>query len=362
MEFALSESERLVQESVQRLLSNVATLDRVQSHTREETAWAQDIWLGMSELGIPGLLVPEDYEGLGLSQLHAALVAEMLGRHVTPVPFVASLVMAPLAIIGCASPAQRRDWLPALASGALKVGVALSTQAAGKREEAQLACVDGRLNGRALFVLDSSSADVFVVADRATALYWVDGRALGLTRQGLRTVDATRSVGELIFADVAAEPLPEGDSERILQRMINAGRVMLAADTLGAAQRMLELAVAYAADRVQFGRPIGSFQAIKHLCAEMAAELEPARSLVWYAGYALDECSDESDLMAAHAKAHLAEVGAFVARSATEVHGGIGFTELLGLHLWFKRINANRQLLGSPSRLRNVAAQIQGLH
>jgi alkylation response protein AidB-like acyl-CoA dehydrogenase len=138
-------------------------------------------------------------------------------------------------------------------------------------------------------------------------------------------------------------------------------RVLLAADLLGCCDRALELALAYAMQRRQFDRPIASFQAVKHLCAEMAAELEPARALVWYAAYAFDNAPDEAPLMAAHAKAHLAEIGRFIARTSTEVHGGIGMTDLLGLHYWFKRIGLNRQLLGSPERLREEAARVQAL-
>jgi alkylation response protein AidB-like acyl-CoA dehydrogenase len=146
-----------------------------------------------------------------------------------------------------------------------------------------------------------------------------------------------------------------------LDRLRDAAWIVLAAETLGASQAMLDKAVAYAKERKQFGRVIGSFQAVKHLCAEMAAELEPARALVWYAAYAFDQGLDEAPLMAAHAKAHLSEVGRFVARTATEVHGGIGMTDLLGLHYWFKRIGQNRQLLGGPERVREIAARLQGL-
>jgi alkylation response protein AidB-like acyl-CoA dehydrogenase len=123
---------------------------------------------------------------------------------------------------------------------------------------------------------------------------------------------------------------------------------------------MIEKAVAYALERKQFGRAIGSFQAVKHLCAEMAAELEPCRSLVWYAAHAVDEFPAEAALMACHAKAHLSEVGQFVARSSIEVHGGMGFTDELGLHHWFKRIGVNRQLLGGPEQLRQEAGRLQG--
>ena len=143
--------------------------------------------------------------------------------------------------------------------------------------------------------------------------------------------------------------------------MVDAGRVMLAADTLGAAQNMLDQAVEYSKQREQFNRPIGSFQAVKHMCAEMAASLEPCRSLVWYAAHAADEIPAEAALYACHAKAHLAEVGTFVAKTATEVHGGMGFTDLLGLHYWFKRIGFNRQLLRAPELVRDEAARIQQL-
>jgi alkylation response protein AidB-like acyl-CoA dehydrogenase len=142
--------------------------------------------------------------------------------------------------------------------------------------------------------------------------------------------------------------------------VLNAGRIMLAADTLGAAQSMLDKAVAFAKQRSQFGRVIGSFQAVKHTLADLATALEPCRALVWYAAYAQDALPEEARIAALHAKAHLDEVGREVARLTTEVHGGMGFTDLLGLHYWYKRIATNRQLLGTPERCRHEAAQLQG--
>ena len=174
----------------------------------------------------------------------------------------------------------------------------------------------------------------------------------------MSSLDASRRLTELTFEATPAEPLASNDA---LTRLRDAAWVMLAADTLGACQTMLDKAVAYAKERKQFGRTIGSFQAVKHLCAEMAAELEPARALVWYAAYAFDHEPGEASLMAAHAKAHTSEIGRFIARTSTEVHGGIGMTDLLGLHYWFKRIGQNRQLLGGPERVREIAAKLQGL-
>ena len=223
-----------------------------------------------------------------------------------------------------------------------------------------MTAADGRLTGSALFVIDEAEAELIVVADRTGALHLVEAAAAGLTRGALTTIDHTRRFGELRFENAPAEPLAR-DNGGALTRLRDAAWIMLAADTLGAAQVMLDRAVAYAKERQQFGRVIGSFQAVKHLCAEMAAEIEPARALVWYAAYAYDHAPDEASVVAAHAKAHLSEIGRFVARTATEVHGGIGFTDTLGLHYAFKRIGLNRQLLGGPERVRQLAAEMQGL-
>jgi alkylation response protein AidB-like acyl-CoA dehydrogenase len=146
-----------------------------------------------------------------------------------------------------------------------------------------------------------------------------------------------------------------------LPRIVDAARLILASDLLGAAWKMLDQAVDYAKTRQQFGRPIGSFQAVKHMCAEMAAELEPGRALVWYAGYALDEELPDATFCCLHAKSYLAEAARFVARKATEVHGGIGITDELGLHYWLKRIGWSYHAFGSPGRLREEAAIVQGL-
>jgi alkylation response protein AidB-like acyl-CoA dehydrogenase len=337
MEFGLTSDQAMMQESVGRTLERVSPLDAVRKGANAFDA--------LLELGVPGILIPEREGGLGLTLLDAALVAEQLGRHVARAPFVASAVMAPLALAGT-------PYLRKLASGGIKAGVAVSEHAAGARDGAAITARNGRLSGKSLFALDADGADIFVVADTYGDLHLVERRDVAIT--ALPTIDATRAVAEVALENAPAEKLTGS-----LERMIDAGRVVLAADTLGAGQRMLEKAVAYAKERKQFGRVIGSFQAVKHMCAEMAAELEPGRALVWYAAYAFDARPEESRRLAAHAKAHLSEIGTFVARTATEVHGGMGFTDLLGLHYWFKRIGFNRQVLGGPERLRDEAARAQ---
>ena len=275
----------MMQDSIDRTLERVSSLQRVRKAAKEP--FAHDVFDALVELGVPGILIPEKFGGLGLTLLDAALAAEMLGKHVAPVPFVASAVMAPLALIGAGSDAQKAEWLPKLARGEV-IGVAVSEHASGAREKAQVTARNGKLSGKALFVLDFNGADIFIVADKFGDLHLVDAKAKGLEKTLLTTIDATRAIGELNFDNVEAEPLTGGNAPATLDRMIDAGRIMLAADTLGAGERMIEKAVAYAKERKQFGRVIGSFQAVKHMCAEMAAELEPCRALIWYAAYGFD--------------------------------------------------------------------------
>ncbi len=359
MEFGLSEEQVLLQDSVNRYLRTSAGLERSREFATGSDMRAKDVITGLAELGVTGLVIGETQGGVGLSLLDAALVAEALGHHVTAAPFIGSSVLVPLALQQAGSAAQQARWLPGIASGELTASIALAEQT-GAREGAGVDCKDGRLHGRSLFALDFA-ADVHVVADRKQRLYIVAANARGLTARRLATVDATRPTGELTFDGVEAELLEGSKDAAVVRRLIDVGRVMLAADTLGAAQNMLNQAVAYAQTREQFGRAIGSFQAVKHMCAEMAASLEPCRALVWYAAYALDALPDEATVTACHAKAHISEVGTFVAKTATEVHGGMGFTDLVGLHYWFKRIGFNRQMLGSPESVREDAARAQAL-
>jgi alkylation response protein AidB-like acyl-CoA dehydrogenase len=360
MEFGLSEQQEYLRETVTRLLGDHAGLDRARRFVDGGEQRAADLWQELTALGVPGLLIDEAHGGVGLSLLDAATVAQCLGAAIAPVPFVATAVLAPRALARAGSAAQRDEWLPQLAAGTKIVGAALTEVGSGIREGAGVTASAGKLNGRAMFVVDFE-ADAYLVADAARRLHLVAADAAGLTRRRLPTIDGTRPVGELVFAETAAEPLPGSDDPTVVADLLDVGRVMLAADSLGAAGEMLDRAVAYSLERKQFERPIGSFQAVKHMCAEMAAELEPCQALVWYAAHALEAMPDEAPTTACLTKAHVAEVGKFVAKTATEVHGGMGFTDLLGLHYWFKRIGLDRQLLGTPERLRAEAARRQHL-
>jgi alkylation response protein AidB-like acyl-CoA dehydrogenase len=358
MDFSLTPDQKMMQESLVRTLAAASPLDRVRTFAGDLSDKGGDVWKALADFGLAGIVIPEEHGGLGLTMLDAALASEALGAAVAPVPFL-GVVLGPLALLRGGTAAQQADWLPKLASGEVLASAAISEPIAGARDGAGVTVKGGKLSGKALFVPGGMAAGLLIVADTAGGLHLVNGDAAGLTRTLMPGIDETRRLAELTFDGVVAEPL--GGGPGLLTALRDAGWVLVAADTLGAAQVMLDKAVDYAKERRQFGRVIGSFQAVKHLCAEMAAELEPCRALVWYAAYAFDSAPAEASLMAAHAKALTSEVGRFVARTSTEVHGGMGITDLLGLHFWFKRIGLNRQLLGGPERVREIAARLQGL-
>jgi len=357
MDFGLSEEQSLLEASVRGFLGDHVPIERVRELREKDCPNDRSIWSGLAELGVTGVLVPEAQGGSAMSLLDAALVSQALGHAATPAPFLASAVMAPVALREFdAAPAS--DWLEGIAGGELVVGVA-ATELFSVREAAGVALDSGVLRGKAMMAVDACGADLVLVATDPEQLAVVRADARGLETTRLRTIDATRCTAELVFDGVAPEAVFEGAGAPIA-RMLDAGRVALAADALGACESMVEQAVAYARERKQFDRVIGSFQAVKHMCAEMIAEVEPARSLLWYAAHSFDAIPSEAPLMSCHVLAHVGEIGREIASVATQVHGGIGWTDEQNLHFWFKRIGNARHLLGGPEWLRDRAARLQG--
>ena len=358
MDFGLSQEQQMLRDAVARCLADTCPLEHVRECSERDNPVSDKVLDALQGLGIPGMMIPEEHGGLGMTLLDAALVAEQLAYAVAPVSFLASHVLAPLALSEAGSEDQKVRWLPKIASGEAHISVAIS-ETVEARDGAGVTCRGGKLDGTALFALDFAGADAFLVTDTTGRLHLVPANASGLEKIPLMTIDRTRSVGELRFAQVTAEPLAD-DSGFTAGRLRDAGRILLAADSLGAGQAMIEKAVDYSGQREQFGRLIGSFQAVKHMCAEMAAHHEPCRSLIWYAAYAYEAMPEDVSLAACQAKSHTGDVHRFVARTSTEVHGGMGFTDLVGLHYWFKRIGFDRQVLGGPESARAEAAVLQG--
>ncbi len=359
MYFGLSEEQKSLEENINRFLADNASLDIIKAVANGEEDKAQSVHQGILDLGLSGLVIPEEYGGLELDMLFATVVAAALGSGTAPVPYAGSYVMAPLAINLAGSDDQKNQWLPKIAGGECVVGVGLS-EYVGAREDAGIEFLNGKLSGRSLFLIDGKNADAYLLANKSGELFLVEASAPGIEVIELTTVDKTRSSIELILKNVDADLLSGSDDRSIIEKVLDAGRIILAADTVGAAQVMLDKSVAYSLERKQFGRLIGSFQAVKHMCAEMAAELEPCHSMIWHAAHCFDNVPEEARLMACQTKAHISEVGQQISKTATEVHGGMGFTDELGLHYWFKRIGLNRQLLGSPELIREEAGRLQG--
>lgn len=358
MDFGLSQDQNLIAETARAFLADNVGIERVRELRSAGTWNDRSIWQELAGLGLTGILVPEAAGGADLSLLDASLVAQAMGFAATPQPYLSSAVMAPVALRELGG-VQAEAWLGELARGEIFFGLAI-TELWARREGAGVRLEDGRLHGKAMMAWDAIGGDRILVALDASSLAVVTGDAAGLRKERLRTIDVTRCTSELVFEGVEPEAV-YSEAGQAIDQMLRAGRIALAADSLGACEAMIGQAVAYSLERKQFNRVIGSFQAVKHMCAEMIAELEPARSLVWYAAHSFDAMPDEAPLLACHALAHLSEIGHEIASVSTQVHGGTGWTDEQNLHFWFKRLGAARHQLGGPEYLRRLAAELQGL-
>jgi alkylation response protein AidB-like acyl-CoA dehydrogenase len=331
MDFALSEEQELLQETVRSYVEKECPAALARQIFDGDRRLAAKLWQGLVEIGVAGLVVPEKLGGAGLALLDLALVAEELGRGVVPVPFLGH-ALATLALAQGGSPAQQERWLPKLAAGEALGAVAL-----------------GEL------VPDAEGASVFVAARADGALALVEAKAAGVTIAPVASNDRGRPLARVLIPAGAGEALPRGN----LSRLRDAALVLLAADAFGAAHRLIRMTVDYTKTRQQFGQPIAQFQALKHQLANMAVEVDPARGLWWYAAHAYDhEPADRAARAAALAKAHVTERAQQAARDAVECHGGIGFTWECDVQLWFKRILFDRQWLGTPEEHRERIAQM----
>jgi alkylation response protein AidB-like acyl-CoA dehydrogenase len=342
MEFALNQEQVLFADSLRGLLTARVTIGALRRHAETGSGFDEELWDGLVELGLPGLLVPERFGGAGLGIVDAAVAAEVIGGAAGFAPFAGSVVMAPLAFMHGATEAMQAEWLPRIAAGEVRFGVGISRNS-GQVQSA----IDAGAATHLLVYLPDGNATVVPAAQASANMH--------------RSIDRTRPVVDLTFDPTQAVMLNAANApQAAMQRVLDAGRVVLAADTLGAAQHMFDAALGFVKQREQFGRIIGSFQAVKHQFADMVTMLEPCRGMVWYAAYAQDALPDEARVTALQTKAHRGDVGREIARMATEAHGGMGFTDLLGLHYWFKRIMFNRQMLGGPEHCREEAGRVQG--
>jgi len=361
VDFGLSEEQTLLQDTIRRWLEGECPTTRVRAIMESATGHDPELWRGLAELGVAGLVVPAAHGGIGLELLDAALAAEVLGWCCTPGPFLAA-TMAAVALVESGDAAAQAEWLPRIASGDALVTFALG-EGLGQWDAAQLASrvTGGKLSGEKPLVPYGDVADAIVVAaqdESGPGLWIVTRAAAGVSHTTLRVFDMTRRVSMATFDGVPAVKVASGRAA--IDRARDAGLILVAADAFGGAARCLDMTAKYSLTREQFGQPIAAFQGVKHQLADLACDLEPSRSLWWYAAHAFDHLPERSERHAALAKAHLTDVYDRVARYAIELHGGIGFTWEFDLHLWWRRAVFDRAFLGEAAWHRERAAALAG--
>jgi alkylation response protein AidB-like acyl-CoA dehydrogenase len=358
MDFGLSEEQVLLQETIRGFAENECPTTRLRELFDEGSGHDPALWSSLAEMGIAGLIIPEEQGGAGMELLDLALVAEILGETALPVPFLGhSLAVLGVNLMG--SEQQRSTILPVLARGDEIATVALQESDLGWAPRDWTVKADGdRISGVKTIVMHANHADRMLVGLQGGGLAWVDTRAGGVEIEEVNGVDRTRPFATVTFSGARAEILQGGAGSA--EQLTNAASVLLAADAFGAACKLIELDVAYSQSREQFGQPIGQFQAIKHTIARIGTDLETARGLWWYAAYALDHLPEEASHASSIAKAHIADRAMNAARESVELHGGYGFTWECEVQMWFKRIMFDRSYLGTPEQHRERGAELAG--
>ncbi|GGK74700.1 acyl-CoA dehydrogenase family protein [Mangrovihabitans endophyticus] len=356
MQLVFTPEQEELREAVRRFFAAKSSSAAVRALMEDATGYDAAVWKQMAtQLGVQGIAIPERFGGSGFSFVELAVVLEEAGRALLAAPLFSSAVLAAYAILDSGDEAAAGELLPGIADGT-RIGTLACTEDSGQWDLGALtlpATADGagwRLSGVKSFVVDGHAADLLVVAARTPnglSLFAVDGSAPGLGRTALPTLDQTRKLARIVFDDVPARLVgADGGAAAALTRTLDKAVLALAAEQVGGAQRVLEMAVDYAKVRHQFGRPIGSFQAIKHKAAEMLLRVESAKAAAYYGAWAVADDSEEVPAMASLAKAYCSEAYFFAAAENIQIHGGVGFTWEHDAHLYFKRAKSSQMFLG----------------
>ena len=358
MNFAFSEDQEALRKVVKDFLNAKSDEATVRELMDTESGYDQAVWTQMAEqMGLQGLIIPEEFGGSGYSFVELIVVLEEMGRRLLCAPYFSTVVLGAQTLVHSGDDAAKAEYLPGIASGETIATLAY-TEPNGRWDEAAVTATatrsgdDWTIDGTKLYVLDGHTANLIITAARTDAgvsLFAVQGDAAGLTRTALSTMDQTRKQARLEYAGVPAKLIgTDGAGWDTISTVLDLAAVALAAEQVGGGQEVLESAVQYAKDRVQFGRPIGSFQAIKHKCADMLLEVESAKSAAYYAGWCAAEMNDELPSVASLAKAYCSEAYFHAAAENIQIHGGIGFTWEHPAHLYFKRAKSSELLVRRP--------------
>ncbi len=382
MHFAWTEEQEELRAQARAFLAEHSSSEAVRRAMASELGYDEAVWKRIgSELGWTALPIPEEYGGLGLTAIEGVALLEETGRALLCSPFFSTLFLAAPALLAAGSEAQKQEFLPGIAAGETRATLAY-TEKNGRWDARAVEAVAERsggaggdylLRGAKTYVPDGHTADLLIVAARAPgsagetgiSLFALSADVPGLSRRALVGVDQTRRQAELLLEGVrvpaSARLGPEGGGWPLLREVLDRAAVAIAAEQLGGAQVCLDMAVAYAKQREQFGRPIGSFQAIKHKCADMLVLVESARSAAYYAGWAAARAPEELPCAAALAKAACSDAYLRCAAENLQIHGGVGFTWEYDVHLYFKRAKSSATFLGDAAYHRERLAARIGL-
>jgi alkylation response protein AidB-like acyl-CoA dehydrogenase len=359
MNFDFTDDQRAIKRTARDFLSARYPAATVRALAEDDRGFTDSQWQEIAGLGWTGLVVPEEFGGLGLGAVELVVICEELGYALAPTPFFSS-VAATLLLVAAGTAEQRGRWLERLASGEVRGTIALWDEHAGwSPDHSEVEASGGALSATKIAVPDAAAADLLVVAGADGRHYLVETDDPGVEVVSELALDPTRKLYAVTFDGAVAEPLALEPAA--IGHAYHTIVTALAAESVGVAQRAMEMAVAYAKERKQFDRPIGAYQAVSHRCAQMLLEVEGARSLAYWAGWALDHEPDAAARAASMAKAYASDAGFRVTASSLQVHGGIGFTWEHDLHFFLKRATANAHAFGDARWHRERVAELSGV-
>jgi alkylation response protein AidB-like acyl-CoA dehydrogenase len=355
MQFGLSESQQILKDTARKFFAGESPIAAVRKAMETDTAYDAALWTKLAEQGFTGIITPEEYGGMGLGKVELVLLMEEAGYALLPGPFFSTVALAGAVIDACASPEQKKKYLERIAAGQARATAAL-VEAAGSWDTASLkiSTAGNKLNGTKLFVTDAAAAD-FIVVIAGDGVFIVDAKAPGLHVAAMKGMDLARKIYSVEFKNTPAERLGNASG---LSGALDVATTALCAEMTGGMQRVLELTVGYAKTRKQFGKPIGIFQAVQHLCADMYLETESSRSATYYAAWALEENMPDAVAAVSVAKMYASDASRNVGNRGIQVHGGMGFTWENDIHLYYRRAKASETMLGDATFHRERIARL----
>jgi alkylation response protein AidB-like acyl-CoA dehydrogenase len=346
MQFGLSESQEFLKDSARQFFAGECPSAEMRRLMETDTAYDAALWSKLTDQGYTGIIFPEAYGGVGLGKVELMLLMEEAGRALLPGPFFSTVVLAGSVLDAVASQARKEKYLAPICHGAARATVAiLESSASWNPRDVQLAASNGKLTGEKYFVSDAAVAD-FIIVVASNGVFAVNAKAPGLKISPMIAMDLTRKLYVVAFNNTPAEEI---SATTDLARAFDVATAALCAELVGGMQRTLDITVEYAKTRKQFGKPIGTFQAVQHQCADMYLETESSRSAVYYAGWALEENSPDASTAVSIAKMYASDAARTVGNRGIQIHGGMGFTWENDVHLYYRRAKGSETAFGDST-------------